>query len=437
MAAEMLSMASGPCRLRLFQYLDRFISFEMPYSIKTIGLFPGGTESLATAINNKGEVTGYANVFGGSQRAFLWTNEDGLQDLGTLGGEESFGWGLNDKSEVVGNSTNEVRTQRAFFWSAKNGMTEFQTASPGYSSARDINNASLAVGTSSIGNGISHATLWPSNMPTVDLGTLGGPNSQAFGINEAGNIGGNTQRSFVDNQQNSPFITDDNNNLIPLPNFHDRNCFVMDISANNHLTGYAVSPLYGPANQRGFLWHANTGMQDIGTLGGVNCSPGGVNASGIVVGASTTALGETHAFMREFGMMHDLNALIDQPADWTLLSAYDINDRGQIVGYGLYQGTTQGFILTPVHTRGEEVIATVTRIISGIVNGNLESPYETKYPIPQSAKAPWPELSASTKEFIVLLSLKELARNTKDPKLKKELKKAAATMIKRELKKLR
>lgn len=411
----------------------------MPYSIKTIGLLPGGTESLATAINNKGEVTGYANVFGGSQHAFLWNEEDGLQDLGTLGGDESFGWGLNDKSEVVGNSANASGTQRAFFWSSENGMRELQTGSSGYSSARDINNASSAVGTATLGNGVLHATLWPSNMPTVDLGTLGGANSQAFGINEAGFVGGNTQRSFVNSHLNNPFITDDANNLVPLANFNDRNCFVMDISSNNHLTGYAVSPQYGPANQRGFLWHAGSGMLDIGTLGGTNCSPGGVNASGIVVGSSTTSLGETHAFIREFGMMHDLNTLIDQTTDWTLLSAYDINDSGQIVGYGLYQGTMQGFVLTPVHSIDEEIIATVSRIISGISGstGGLESSFETKFTIPQSALTPLPELSPSTKEFIVLLSLKELARNIKDPKLKKELRKASATMIKRELKKLK
>jgi probable HAF family extracellular repeat protein len=47
--------------------------------------------------------------------------------------------------------------------------------------------------------------------------------------------------------------------------------------------------------------------------------------------------------------MYDLNTLIDPSSGWRLMDAQDINDAGQIVGYGI-NGNEQGhaFLLTPV-----------------------------------------------------------------------------------------
>jgi len=46
----------------------------------------GGTGSSATAINGRGQVTGYATTAAGEYHAFRWTPAGGMQDLGTLGG---------------------------------------------------------------------------------------------------------------------------------------------------------------------------------------------------------------------------------------------------------------------------------------------------------------------------------------------------------------
>ena len=47
--------------------------------------------------------------------------------------------------------------------------------------------------------------------------------------------------------------------------------------------------------------------------------------------------------------MLDLNDLIDPASGWVLTDVRDINNHGQIVGYGTSpQGHTHGFPLTPV-----------------------------------------------------------------------------------------
>jgi len=45
--------------------------------------------------------------------------------------------------------------------------------------------------------------------------------------------------------------------------------------------------------------------------------------------------------------MVDLNSQIDPSLGWELLLAVDINNIGQITGYGLRNGQTRAFLLTP------------------------------------------------------------------------------------------
>lgn len=76
-----------------------------------------------------------------------------------------------------------------------------------------------------------------------------------------------------------------------------------------------------------------------------------LNNHGQVVG--TSGCGPTLseiplAFLYENAEFYDLNALIDSGIDWTLYSAVDINDHGQIVGTGEHQGRRTGFLLNPI-----------------------------------------------------------------------------------------
>jgi probable HAF family extracellular repeat protein len=59
------------------------------------------------------------------------------------------------------------------------------------------------------------------------------------------------------------------------------------------------------------------------------------------------------AVLWEEGEIYNLNDLILPEPSWILQSATDINDHGQIVGYGSHEGKTKAFLLTPIKKSGE------------------------------------------------------------------------------------
>jgi len=70
-------------------------------------------------------------------------------------------------------------------------------------------------------------------------------------------------------------------------------------------------------------------MTDLGTLPGGNSSQAtGINDHGLVVGSSSTASGNTHAFVFENGVLLDLGTL--PGGDFS--EANGINDHGEMVG---------------------------------------------------------------------------------------------------------
>jgi probable HAF family extracellular repeat protein len=115
-----------------------------------LGNLGGVAWNTPMAMNQRGEVVGFANLPGGdpgafNPHAFLWTQED-MQDLGTLPGDAlSQGLGINEQGQVVGLScTAGFGSCRAFLW--EDGvMTDLNELVPGYTGhlvfANDINDA--------------------------------------------------------------------------------------------------------------------------------------------------------------------------------------------------------------------------------------------------------------------------------------------------------
>jgi probable HAF family extracellular repeat protein len=75
----------------------------------------GGLGSDAEAINDSGQVVGWAETSAGSSHAFLYSAGT-MQDLGTLGGSSSGASAINASGQVVGGSTLATGVERAFLY---------------------------------------------------------------------------------------------------------------------------------------------------------------------------------------------------------------------------------------------------------------------------------------------------------------------------------
>ena len=184
--------------------------------MQDLGVLDGGTSSRARGINDRGEVVGQSTLPRTDPRepqthAFLWTPAGGMQDLGALGGglTSSVAYDINNAGQVVGRSysadqiifppTDPELLSRAFLWSPGHGMQDLGALSGGHAIAYAINDAGQVVGKSWLATSSPppygqnlRAVLWEPGQDIRDLGGLwvGPYNSAAYGINEAGQVVG-------------------------------------------------------------------------------------------------------------------------------------------------------------------------------------------------------------------------------------------------------
>ena len=85
-----------------------------------LGNIGGDAWNTPTAVNQRGDIVGFANVAPGidfNPHAFLWTAGGGMVDLGTLPGDStSQASGINDAGQIVGQSCSADGVCRGFVW---------------------------------------------------------------------------------------------------------------------------------------------------------------------------------------------------------------------------------------------------------------------------------------------------------------------------------
>jgi probable HAF family extracellular repeat protein len=128
-------------------------------------------------------------------------------------------------------------------------------------------------------------------------------------------------------------------------------------------------------------------MMDLGTLGGNNSVAYGMNNAGMAVGMAETTDGMPHAFIAtSSGMggsvrMSDLNDLVPTNSGWMLMEARGINAAGQIVGFGMYGGRTNAFLLTPVSAPVMTMSAPASQVVGPGASATLRMQMSASEPL--------------------------------------------------------
>lgn len=234
-----------------------------------------GSNGVLADINEGGQIVGYGEDADHRFHAFVWTEDDGRVQLEGLRGLDDWSWAhaINDVGQIVGTSNPRPGLRHAVRWTAPDDPVDLTPAYDVPTGANDVSAQGHVVGAA---DGV--AFLWTEEGGVLELGTLGGPFSRAFAINDRGMVVGEAQTS--------------------------------------------------EGNYHAFLWTEATGMEDLGTLGGDESHAYAVNADGQIAGKASTSFGDrAFVWTREAGMV-DLGTL----GDGGISLAHDLNAHGQVVG---------------------------------------------------------------------------------------------------------
>lgn len=309
-------------------------------SITPLGSLPGSAAAMPNAINDLGQIVGGA-LFGSNSHAFLYDNGT-LTDLGMFGNASAVASDINDIGDIVGNTTSDAGGRRGFLYKdgALTSIGNSATVAFGVNSTDDVV-GEYQPGSETLGTGM-HAFLFTGGVLT-DIGTLGGTTSWANRINDSGQIAGT---SYLANNSFHPFLYDKSTGVMSdLGTLGGDFSEAAGINASGEVIG-SSGLLPGNVNTglHAFIDIGGT-MTDIGTQGGTGQALA-VNDSGVVVGMSQIAAGDPRAFLYQTGVMTDLNTLLPANSGWVLQYATGINNHDQIIGFGTYNGTTEGFLLS-------------------------------------------------------------------------------------------
>jgi probable HAF family extracellular repeat protein len=386
------------------------------YTVRDLLYFPSnpsGDDQRAWGVNASGEITGKGRIVEGTNG--YRTPPGGTMLNATQLSDIAEGWDINARGEIAGTSSEVSFGATLTVGTTTMALGNFSGTTGGGGPAYALNNLQFGpdqlpqvVGFAHLpdGTGNYHAFLWQAgttdgyaaNPQMRDLGSIVAPEvagqspydrSQALSINDAQQVvGWSYSHARYAFQQGNPTIahaflwTADGTLGPPLnPQMRDLGTLgvdtpgqenhsqAFDINELGQVTGFSatygsLAPTSGP---HPFIWSEATGMVDINLSDPRDSYGFAINNHGDVVGKMRIPDGTFHAFVYTEGQIWDLNDLIPPGSGWNLMEAHDINDDGEIVGWGQHEGMFRAFALTADPPPGVPASSTLTLVALGLL----------------------------------------------------------------------
>ncbi|MBD3667059.1 MAG: DUF3466 family protein [Kangiella sp.] len=359
------------------------VALSAPYEVIDLGGL-GGNYSVAFGINEQGVAVGTANgalddnnerLFNG--HAAIYTDSFAT-DLGVLeNGSLSEATDINSSMIAVGYSNVITETELengGTSTTVENFATLFDNGAvqklPSHENlvqtkAYALNNNNLIVGTGFfLPEGSQEAYergfVYDHNNGTYTLvdPLTGEQERQSYlvDINEAGMALGYSD-AFLNATTFTikSFVFDTSNGEISeLPTFENSYTFAQGLNVHGEIVG-SVQLTLSDTLQEAFYYDLSSGSEELTFLGFLqpefnDSRARSINDNGQIVGRaliSAPTLNEHAAFIYENNEMKNLNELIACDSGWKLTEATDINNAGQIVGFGVKDGEIRAFRLDP------------------------------------------------------------------------------------------
>lgn len=252
----------------------------------------GGREISAADISETGVVVGGATTASGQTRAFMWSADTGIVELGTLGGE-SYAIGVNDAGVVIGHSRTPDFHPHAFIWTSATGMQSLTPPGMESSEAVAINNSGevALMATESAFGRRKRVFRWSPSAGYIEM-----PGDhfdvRVWDMNSAGIIVG--YYTPAEGTLRRPFMWSPETGTTDLEGPEGMDVEALRITDSSGVLLQAVEndppsgePGCDPFRHRAFFWSGSTGLVDMGyRWGDTNTVMTDINRDGVAVGMS-------------------------------------------------------------------------------------------------------------------------------------------------------
>lgn len=290
--------------------------------------------TMATAINNRGDVVGIAFDATGQKVQPFHVKDRAFHLLpNPRGAEMGFAQGVNDRGVVVGSALTGDTVQ-ATVW--RDGKPASLDAGVTLSAASGINDSGQIVGSGKAAtDGDLVGLLWERNGKAKRLG--------AFALNAIAD-NGFIVGVRVKNDTFQPIAVQDGKVMaLPLP----AGAAGAVAGATNGKSAIVGAALVGDRFQA-VCWDRSKATLLPGLRASGLSSALSVNHKGDIVGTSETGEGEFSATLWRNGKPMDLNEMVPDRSGWRAVVATGINSNGFVTGWAMKGERVSGFLLGPI-----------------------------------------------------------------------------------------